>query len=109
MNKLPKEILRRITLIDIVEDHKLCKDLIRDLETDKTTKFFYHTNNFLRAAQRTTLRGIGDLWLILGTYASVQDSENLPKYALTGTLFFATTYLLDHGIYEVLLPLRKKK
>lgn len=100
MAGIGKELIRRISLVDLVEEHSKGSKLIKELDADKSVKRLNHLNLLARIGSRVLLRCIGDGWAALGAYAAVQDPENLPKYAGIGTLAFAVTYLMDYLVYD---------
>ncbi len=107
MAGIGKEIIRRISLVDIVEEHSKCSKAIKELDASKTAKQLNQVGLLTRTGSRAMLRCIGDGWAAFGTYAAVQDPENMPKYAAIGALAFASTYLVDYLIYDVFLTLKK--
>ncbi len=101
MAGIGKEIIRRISLTDLVEEeHSKGSKMIAEMDANKKVKQIHRVGLFARTGSRTLLRCIGDGWVAFGAYASVQDPENLPKYAGIGALAFAGAYLVDYLVYD---------
>lgn len=100
MTGISKELIRRISLVDLVEEHSKFSKLIKELDATKSAKRINQVNLLARTGSRAMLRCIGDGWAAFGTYAAVQDPENLPKYVSVGALAFAVTYLMDYLVYD---------
>lgn len=100
MPGIGKELIRRISLVDLVEEYSNYSKLIKEMEADKLVKRIIQVNLLARTGSRTLLRCVGDGWVALGAYTAVQDPENLPKYVSIGALAFAVTYLMDYLVYD---------
>ncbi|MEK6970033.1 MAG: hypothetical protein AABW48_06425 [Nanoarchaeota archaeon] len=100
MAGIGKELLRRISLVDLVEEHSLSSKAVKELNITKTAKRLTHLTLLARTGSRAILRCIGDSWAAAGVYDAAQDPENLPKYMGIGALAFAVIYLMDYAVYD---------
>ena len=106
-----KEIGRRVTLYDIIEQAKETDKLLQDVNNEKE-KYSLGFQYLTRHACRVMFRMAGDLELALAGYygytAASVDPEQVPKcvlLALGGIL----TYLADYAIFDRISPLPTTK
>ncbi len=111
MVNLLKEIVRRVTLIDILEQSKEADKYVQTIE-DETERYCFSRDNLIKNAIRVTSRVIGDLHALIGiAYSSVAvsaDPDNLYKYAAFGSLGMAGFYVLEHLYNQTIPPFIKK-
>lgn len=113
MANLLKEIGRRVSLYDIVEQSTETDKILSNLDNDPK-KYALRFEYLSRHACRAMLRMTGNLEIALGAYfgytAASIDPEQVPKsviLAAGGVL----TYLADYVIFDKInpLPTNKKK
>lgn len=97
MANLLKEIGRRVTLIDIIEQANEADKYTSTLEEDK--RFIYSANNLLKNACRIAFRMAGNLEAAIGTYLAFTSPEHIREALVLGSAGIAM-YVLDYYAFD---------
>jgi len=89
-----KEVIRRITLVDLADDASNSIDAYRERKIDGITLF----RRLNIDSMRGSLRLMGDAMTIFGVSAVVNDMS--PTYLLYGVATTAVVYAFDNFVFE---------
>jgi hypothetical protein len=101
MANIPKEIVKRVTLTDLLEGVKEGKEFLNPLDEGRM-KSSLTAAVYVRNVFRGLIRLGGDAALLYGVHEAYQTQDT--KQVLYGTAMFLTAYLLDHWIYDRVQP-----
>lgn len=111
MVNILKEIVRRVTLYDIIEQSTEADKILHKLD-NHNKEYALRFEHLTRHACRIMFRMAGNLEIALGAYfvytAASVDPEQIPNSVLLaagGVL----TYLVDYAIFDKMNPLPTKK
>ena len=107
MSNVVKEIVERITLVDILREAREADVFLKTLQEDK--KFQFNIRYLTRAASRVMLRAAGDIGAAIGVYAASADPEHVVRDCTAGFAGMILIYTLDYVIYDYLRPNFLKK
>ncbi len=106
-----KEIVRRVTLYDIVEQSEETDKLLKDI-TDEQEKMPQALRYLLRHASRVMFRMTGNIEVALAGYygytAASVDPDLIPQCVMLG-VGGVLTYLADYALFDRMSPLPKQK
>jgi len=102
MANVVKEIVERITLVDLLREAREADVFLNTLQEDK--KFQFNIRYLTRAASRVMLRAAGDIGAAIGVYAAWADPEQVVRDCAAGFAGMIFAYTLDYVIYDHLKP-----
>ena len=102
-----KEVVKRVTLHDLVQDNDAVLEMIDHYELDhkRSRKIGYTARN----ASRALFRLNGDIWAGMSTYVAFYNTDHIPQLALSAITGLALGYGLDYLFYDKLFPSPAKK
>ena len=106
MVNLLKEIARRVTLLDILEESKQADKFFQTI-ADEDKRSWYSFKYLTRTACRVTTRLlVGDGVALAGIAASSMYSDN--RWVTMGSATFVAAYLIDYILFDYLQPANLK-
>jgi len=107
MVNLAREIGRRVSLMDIVENYSKTKGNIQSSNLNQREQEVFRLENYTRTASRILFRMIGNLEAITGTAlgytAASVDPEKIPYCVLLG-VGGVLMYLADYTFFDQINP-----